>query len=157
MLGLAFQNFDGKSAKQDNEMCPLRFEYVPDVVPNLLALGNREFSFAVMESLAVLFDVVGVSVPHLHARCRELCEHSTRYKGATFVSASEAPKVSSTQNLMTEKTVGLILRVVGISSIYRIPVARARNYKSNLTDHLLRAFVTRRARLYVSIWQPTLS
>ena len=57
-----------------------------------------------------------------------------------------------------EVAVGLVVRVVAISSTDRIPIAaRPRNYKSNLTDHLLQAFVTRRARLYVSIWQPTLS
>jgi hypothetical protein len=65
MLNLPFQNFDGKSAKQDHEMCPLRFECVPDVVPYVLALGNnRENRLTVKQRLAIFFDVVGVSVPH---------------------------------------------------------------------------------------------
>jgi hypothetical protein len=41
MLNLAFQNFDGKSAKQDNELCPLRFECEPEAVPHVLAAGNN--------------------------------------------------------------------------------------------------------------------
>ena len=41
MLNLAFQNFDGKSAKQDNELCPLRFECEPEAVPHVLAPGNN--------------------------------------------------------------------------------------------------------------------
>jgi hypothetical protein len=59
MLNLAFQNFDGKSAKRDNEMCPLRFECVPDVVPHVLALGNNcENRLTVKQHLAVFFDLV---------------------------------------------------------------------------------------------------
>ena len=56
---------------------PLRFECVPDVVPHVLALGNNcENRLTVKQHLAVFFDLVGVFVPHVHAKDRELGEQS---------------------------------------------------------------------------------
>jgi hypothetical protein len=58
-------------------MCPLRFECVPEVVPHVLALGNNcENRLTVKQHLAVFFDVVGVPVPYVHAKDRELGEQS---------------------------------------------------------------------------------